>query len=151
MEVNFMEILTAWLHLLAAVIWTGGIIYTLYIAMPAARGSLGPDAGKLMGEVSKRFTPVANYCILLIVLTGAALTWMVWDRAYLEGLAAVLYLKFLLASMMIGIHLYRGLLLAPKVAATGHQKPGLQKLSLNLVKVNLWAGVAILLLSAAAR
>lgn len=141
-----------WLHLLSAVIWVGGIIFILYIAIPSSRQVLGPEAGKLMGEVSKRFSPVANYSILLLVVTGVALTWL---KGYFQGSFLfesvqpfTITLKYLLALSMIGIHFYRGLLLAPKIAkAEPSQRPALQKRSLSLVKVNLWLGVLILLLS----
>lgn len=153
---NLIGILFTWLHLLAAVIWVGGIVFILYIAIPSSRQALGPEAGKLMGEISKKFTPIANYSIILIVITGAVLTWI---KGYFSGSASfegaqsiALYLKYLLALLMIGIHFYRGLVLTPKItAAEPSQKPFLQKISLNLVKVNLWLGVIILLLSVAIR
>lgn len=149
------QILFTWLHLAAAVAWVGGIIFILHIAIPSSRQALGPDAGKLMGEVSKRFALVANYSILTIVITGVVLTWIRYFKgsASFEGpQAVVLYLKYLLALMMIGIHFYRGLILAPRITtAEPSRKPRLQKASLGLVKVNLWAGIIVLLLSAAAR
>lgn len=150
---DIVSIFSAWLHLLAAVIWVGGIIFILYIAIPSSRQALGPEAGKLMGEISRKFTPFANYSILLIVITGVVLTWIKGfsGSASSEGAqSTALYLKYLLALLMIGIHFYRGLVLAPKItAAEPSQKPFLQKISLNLVKVNLWSGVIILLLSVA--
>ncbi|MBI5643557.1 MAG: CopD family protein [Deltaproteobacteria bacterium] len=141
-----------WLHLLSAVIWVGGIVFILYIAIPSSRQALGPNAGKLMGEISERFTPVANYSILSLVITGVLLTWI---KGYFRGSASfesaqstTLYLKYLLALLMIGIHFYRGLVLASKItAAESARKPALQKRSLNLVIVNLWLGLIILLLS----
>lgn len=149
---DLMAILFSWLHLLSAVVWLGGIIFILYIAIPSSRQALGPEAGKLMGEISKRFTPVANYGILSLVITGVALT---WSRGYFQGSSFsqsvppfTISLKYLLALVMIGIHFYRGLVLAPKItAAEPVQKPALQRRSLDLVKVNLWLGVTILLLS----
>ncbi|MBI5587711.1 MAG: DUF4149 domain-containing protein [Deltaproteobacteria bacterium] len=153
---DIIAILFTWLHLLSVVIWVGGIIFILYIAIPSSRQALGPEAGKLMGEISKKFTPVANYSILLIVITGVVLTWI---KGYFSGSASfegaksiTLYLKYLLALIMIGIHFYRGLVLAPKITmAEPMQKPTLQKQSLGLVKANLWIGVIILLLSVAMR
>jgi len=153
---DLIAILFTWLHLLGAVIWVGGIIFILYIAIPSSRQALGPDAGKLMGEVSKRFTPVANYSILVIVCAGIVLTWM---KGFFRGSfyfagpqSLILYLKYLLAVIMIGIHFYRGLVLTPKItSAEPSQKPWLQKISLSLVKVNLWLGIIILLLSSAIR
>ena len=63
-----------WLHSVAAVIWIGGITFILFIAIPASRQVLGTEAGRLMGEISKRFTPLANYCIILLVITGILMT-----------------------------------------------------------------------------
>ena len=72
---DLIVILSGWLHLLSTVIWVGGIIFILYIAIPSSRQVSGPDAGRLMGEMSGRFTPFANYSILLLVVTGVVLSW----------------------------------------------------------------------------
>lgn len=149
---DLIVILMGWLHLLSTVIWVGGIIFILYIAIPSSRQVSGPDAGRLMGEMSGRFTPFANYSILLIVVTGVVLS---WSKGYCQIVSAfdgvtafAVALKYLLALMMIVVHFYRGLLLASKIsAAVPTRKATLQKLSLNLVKVNLFSGVLILLLS----
>jgi len=131
-----------WLHLIATVIWIGGITFILFIALPTAKQVLGADAGKLMGEISKRFTPLANYSIIFIIVTGLALTsankWT-W----------VLIVKHVLVLGMVAVHFYRGLILAPKIARAEavSQKTFLQKLSLNLIKVNFCFGMAVLLLS----
>src|SRR3990170_2026429 len=62
-----------WVHLLATVTWIGGIIFILFIAIPSSRRVLGADAGKLMGDISKRFAPLANYSIVLLAASGAGL------------------------------------------------------------------------------
>ncbi len=149
---DLIVIFLGWLHLLSTVIWVGGIIFILYIAIPSSRQVSGPDAGRMMGEMSGRFTPFANYSILLIVVTGSVLS---WSKGYCLGVRAfegvqtfAVFLKYALAVMMIAIHFYRGLLLAPRIsAAEPTRKIALQKRSLNLVKVNLFSGVLILLLS----
>ncbi len=88
-----------WLHLIATVIWIGGIIFILFIAIPSSRQVLGAESGKLTGEISNR-----------------------------------------------------GLVLTPKIVKTESitEKASLQKLSLNLVKVNFCAGLVVLLLSGVA-
>ncbi|MBI5902647.1 MAG: hypothetical protein HZB84_04075 [Deltaproteobacteria bacterium] len=135
---------TVFLHLLSSVVWIGGIIFTLLIAIPASKEVLGSDAGKLMGGVSKRFTPFANYSILLLVITGAVLSFL-HKGSYMS---APFYLKTAMAATMISIHFYRGLLLAPKIAKSEPvNKASLHKLSLSLVKLNLALGVAVLFLA----
>jgi len=144
----------AWLHLIATVIWIGGIAFILFIAMPSARQVMGADAGKLMGDVSKRFTPVANCSIALLVLTGATMALLdkkftsspILDNNWIIILAA----KHILVFTMIIIHFYRGLILTPKIMITESKsrKDSLQNISINLVKTNFGLGLMVLLLSA---
>jgi len=132
------------LHLVSAVLWIGGIIFILFVAIPASKEVMGTEAGKIMGVVSKRFTPFANYSILLLVITGVFLSFL-HIGSYMS---APFYFKSALAVTMIAIHFYRGLLLAPKIAKSEPaKKTSLQKLSVALVKLNLALGVAVLFLA----
>lgn len=149
----FIVAISYWGHLMATSVWIGGIIFVLFVAIPSSKHVLGADAGKLMGEVSKRFTPLANYSILLLVITGAVLMGL---SKQLSGIGtphnnwtSVLILKHVFVFGMIIIHFYRGLFLVPKIMNTisATEKANLQKLSLNLVKVNLSVGILVLLLS----
>ncbi len=143
-----------WLHLLATVIWIGGITFILFIAIPSSKQVLGAEAGKLMGEISKRFTPLANYSIIFLIITGIALTGFnkqfSGTGTFGNNWTLVMILKHVIVLVMIAIHFYRGLLLMPKIGRTelSTKKKSLQKISLNLVKVNLFFGVLVLLLSA---
>src|SRR3990170_7726492 len=67
-------VVSYWLHLIATVIWIGGITFILFIAIPSTKQVLGAESGKLMGEISKRFTPLANYSIVFLIITGLVLT-----------------------------------------------------------------------------
>jgi uncharacterized membrane protein len=142
-----------WLHLIATVVWIGGIFFILFITIPSAKLVLGAEAGKLMGETSKRFTPLANFSIILLIVTGAVLTALNkqfsgignFDNSWSLGLIV----KHVLVLVMVLVHFYRGLILAPKIARTepASEKTSLQKLSLNLVKVNFCLGLMVLLFS----
>lgn len=142
-----------WLHSIATVIWIGGIFFILFIALPSAKQALGAEAGKLMGEISKRFTPIANYSIIVLIVTGVVL--IAADKQF-SGIGnfennwtLVLIIKHLLVVSMVAVHFYRGLILAPKIAKTepASEKASLQKSSLNLVKVNFCLGLIVLLSS----
>jgi uncharacterized membrane protein len=142
-----------WLHLIATVVWIGGITFILFIAIPSVKHVLGGEAGKLMGEISKRFTPLANYSILFLVITGITLTGL--NKQFLgigvfeNKWTLILAIKHIIVLSMVVIHFYRGLALNPKIARTESaiEKTNLQKLSLNLVKVNFCLGIMVLLLS----
>jgi len=142
-----------WLHSIATVIWIGGIFFILFIALPSAKKVLGAESGKLMSEISKRFTPIANYSIIALIVSGVALT---ATNKQFSGIGnfgnnwiLVLIIKHLLVVIMVAVHFYRGLILTPKIARIdpSSKKVSLQKLSLNLVKVNFCLGLIVLLFS----
>lgn len=142
-----------WLHSIATVIWLGGIFFILFIALPSAKQVLGGEASKLMGEISKKFTPIANYCIIILIITGAVLTAV--NKQFLgignlgNSWSLGLIVKHVSVLGMVVVHFYRGLVLAPKITRTesASEKASLQKLSLNLVKVNFFLGLIVLLFS----
>ncbi len=142
-------------HLVAATLWIGGIVFILFFAMPASRQVLGAESGKLMGEISRRFTPVASSSIILLVITGAALAGLnkrYSGAAFLEDRwTSALMLKSILVFGMVMIHFYRGMVLGSKImrTTTEAEKTSLQRLSLNLVKVNFTLGLLVLLASGA--
>jgi uncharacterized membrane protein len=144
-----------WAHLVATVVWIGGIIFILFFAMPSARQILGAESAKLMGDISRRFTPVANLSIIFLVFTGAVMAWLNEEYSGITFLGkdwtSALMLKLLLVFAMIVIHFYRGLVLGPKIMRTAAvaEKTTLQKLSLNLVKANFIFGLLVLLISGA--
>ena len=146
-------VVSYWLHLIATVIWIGGITFILFIAIPSTKQVLGTESGKLMGEISKRFTPLANYSIILLIITGLVLTGFNKQFSgignFKNNWTLVLTLKHVLILGMVAVHFYRGLVLSSKIVKTESiaEKASLRKLSLNLVKVNFCAGLLVLLLT----
>ena len=57
-----------WMHLVATIIWIGGITFILFIAMPSSRQVLGADAGKLMdidpGDYICEWFPTGNDLVI---------------------------------------------------------------------------------------
>ncbi|MES0364110.1 MAG: DUF4149 domain-containing protein [Desulfobacteria bacterium] len=142
-----------WVHLFSAVFWIGGIMFILFIALPVSTSKAQSGGKEVMGEIAKRFGPLANWCIYLLVATGAVMTWSM-RPVYMGNIGNiwtwVFVSKMLPVSVMIAIHFFRGLVLSGVIDRTepGIGKARLQKLSLNLVKVNLSLGLLVLLLSA---
>lgn len=145
-------------HLLATVVWIGGIAMILLVIIPGARNSLdAKNMGEVMKEVARRFTPLANASIVILVITGLLIGQVekgffgfgTWGTHW----KAVLVFKHLVVAAMVAIHFYRGVVLQPRIARlasqanTSFQVPNLQKFSLMLVKINLGFGIFVLLLS----
>ena len=64
--------LSHFFHLLATVVWIGGIFMVLLVILPGAKTSLEspPMTGKLMKEITRRLTPMVNISILVLIITG---------------------------------------------------------------------------------
>lgn len=145
-----------WIHLLVSIVWIGGIFFILFVALPGAKETL-EQPGMLMGALSKRFVPLANISILFIFVTGILMSLLSRSLGEITSLGSswsrMLSVKMILALIMAGIHFYRGLVLAPqitKLTAEGgntEKVSGLQRLSLNLVKVNFLFGLTVLLVT----
>jgi uncharacterized membrane protein len=145
-----------WVHLLSAVVWLGGIFFILFVTLPVAKQSL-EQPGKFMGAIGKRFVPLANIGIFLIILSGIVIAMFSYNLSDLSTISSVwtqaLFIKVLIVLLMVGIHFHRGLVLTPKIArltaegGNAEHTAKLQKISLNLVKTNFILGIIVLLLT----
>jgi len=61
-------------HMLATVIWVGGVAVMALIVYPGSRRALGDDPlrGALISELSRRFSPLAMISLATLVVTGLA-------------------------------------------------------------------------------
>lgn len=96
------------LHLLATVIWVGGLATMTLVAWPGLQRTFAEDAGRaelILDAFERRFRPFANISLVVLVVTG--LLQMGADPSY-EGLLAIsntwsvsLLLKHLVVGAMI--------------------------------------------------
>lgn len=71
------------LHVLAVVIWIGGVTMATTVVLPAVRrGDLGTDRVKAFQAIEHRFVWQARTAVILVGLTGLYMTWRLdlWDR-----------------------------------------------------------------------
>jgi uncharacterized membrane protein len=111
-----------WVHAVAASAWTGGLIALAFVAGRRA----APWSRESLAAVAPRFSRLAGFCLLAIVVTGGYNAWAqlgglsrLWNTAY--GL--VLIVKLLIVAVLVWLgavnryaHLPR---LAPAQAARG--------------------------------
>ncbi len=59
-------------HLIATVIWLGGLATMTILVWPATRRALAdtPGAAALLEQIRKRFTPLANFSLVVLIFTG---------------------------------------------------------------------------------
>lgn len=59
------------LHILATVVWIGGLAALILLVLPAARRSLpGEQVGALMHQINVRLQRVGGLCLLVLIGTG---------------------------------------------------------------------------------
>lgn len=142
--------LIRFLHDLFTAVWVGGLIALALGVLPAARASLGPgpQTKKLMAAIQRRQSTLVAISIAGLLLTGllmarrspAFLGLLATGNAY----SATLAVKHILVLVMIGIALYRRLVLGRQPAPL---TPPQEKLSAGLLIANAALGVAVLLAS----
>lgn len=74
MDNVFVKTLIDWLHIMATVIWIGGMFTNMVLIRSVMVKTLAPaDAGKFMGALMKRFRIVAYVSIVVLGVTGIPL------------------------------------------------------------------------------
>jgi uncharacterized membrane protein len=71
------------LHVLAVVIWIGGVFLVTTVVLPAVRrGDLGEDRLRAFQAIEHRFVWQARTAVILVGLTGLYMTWRLelWSR-----------------------------------------------------------------------
>jgi putative copper export protein len=109
MAMNFWILaLSYWIHLLATIVWLGGLALLALVALPALRqGSLATNQ---WAALQRRFTPWVNASLVLLLVTG--FVQMTNDPNY-EGFLAVstlwsqaILVKHIAVGAMMGIGAY---------------------------------------------
>lgn len=157
--------LTYWLHMLATVVWIGGLSTLALLVLPAARQALdNASYASLLSKVRRRLDPLGWLC--LVLLAGTGMFQMSANPNYVGFLgfnsrwAVALLLKHLLFLGMTGIAAYLTWGLLPKLhrlvlrQSHGQDTPEAQRLwkqEATLLRINLILGALILALTAVAR
>jgi uncharacterized membrane protein len=155
-----------WLHLLATVAWVGGLVAMALFVLPAARRTLsGESLAAFLGQVSMRLQRIG--WLSLIILVGTGMFQMSASPKY-QGFLAITN------SWAVAIlikHVVIGVMVLASAYLTWGLMPSIQRLALlqahgkgdaaemerlrrredQLVRFNLYAAIAVLLLTALAR
>ncbi|MGZ8716886.1 MAG: CopD family protein [Gaiellaceae bacterium] len=60
-------------HLLAAIVWAGGTVALVFVAVPPVQRLQGPDRAALMREFGRRWRPIGWSALGVAVVTGVVL------------------------------------------------------------------------------
>lgn len=151
-----------WLHMLATVVWIGGLATLAILVIPLAQRALDDQAFvKFLNELQRRMDPIGWFCLVLLVASG--LFQMSASSNY-EGFlsisnrwAAAILIKHIVFIAMVGISAYLTWGMLPQLRRNAirlNEGPGSEKLqrqNTRLLRLNLIFAILILALTAIAR
>ena len=145
-------------HVLAAMLWLGGMLFLGLVGAPALR-ALDPPAlrQRLFQEIGLRFRTVGWWCIAVLVTTGLLNLWFrgwlrgaspsVLDSAFWRtGTGHALGAKLVCVGVMVVTSAVHDFVLGP---AAGQAPPGsprgivLRRRGMRLARLNAFVGVAL--------
>ncbi len=123
------------LHLFFAIIWIGGMVYSLLFLRPSLKDLPNEEhRHRLLGAVFSRFFPAVWLSILVLFITGMGL-WHGYRRDFTEN--PLFHTKLFLFALMTAVFAYIYIFLF---------KRGKLSHIPNLIWVNLFFGILILLI-----
>ncbi len=150
--------LNVWLHILAAVIWVGGMLFLSLIAVPVLRRIEAPLMRRdLFRAMAQRFRRLVWICIAVLIPTGIVNVVYYGNRAADSPYMKVLYIKLGLVVFLVVMGLFHDFVIGPR-AGRAMSRDGLPPTGTDLLMValapwigrfNLLLGIVILMLAAA--
>ncbi len=163
---NFLLTLSFLFHLIATVVWIGGLVTISFLIEPIANRVLADraQAARVLDAIQKRFQPLANLSLIVLLLTG--MVQLVNNRFY-KGLlqmdnvwSTAILLKHLAVIAMIALAAYVTFSVQPALrrnallVANGVENPveaaRLQAQQKRLTRLNLGLMVVVLIFTALA-
>jgi uncharacterized membrane protein len=138
-------------HLLAAVVWVGGTVALVFVAVPPVQRLQGPERAALLREFARRWRPIGWSALGVAVVTGIFLA----QRAHaFDGAPRdfdwVLAAKSLLVGLLAGGAYLHDYVLGPGVARQIREgePQSLRPLLVGIGRTNLALTIAIPILGA---
>jgi len=150
--------LNLWLHILAAVIWIGGMLFLSLVAVPVLRQVDSPLLrADLFRKMAWRFRRLVWICLAVLILTGTVNVAYYGDTTQGSPYLKVLGIKLGLVAVLVAMGVAHDFIIGPR-AARAQSRDGLLPTGTDLLMVqlapwvgrlNLLLGVIILVLAAA--
>lgn len=103
--------LSVYLHIVAATVWVGGLLFLALVAVPAARQLPPPERARVTALLGRRFLPIAWGALAILVVTGVinlayrGATWegLLTGRLFGGAYGRVLGVKLILVVLTLGL------------------------------------------------
>jgi uncharacterized membrane protein len=163
---NLIISLSFFLHLLATVAWIGGLVTLALVVQPVLDRAVDnlPLRARLLGAMLKRFQPIANISLAVLILTGMVQTFTsryykgflqfdnLWAQAILLKHVAVLGMIVVAVFITFSVQpaLQRNALLIANGVTDAAQVDRVQRQQTRLTRLNLVLSLSVLLFTAIA-
>ncbi len=110
-----MRLFILWVHVLAAVVWVGGMVFIGVVVAPYARKLPAEQRRELFEQLGRRFSTIGWGCIAILLVTGVGNLigrGMEWSPAFARTLGA----KLLLVGLMVLLAAFHDFILGPRSA-----------------------------------
>ncbi len=154
------------LHLLATVAWIGGLVTLALVVQPVLNRFIidAKEQARLLEAVQKRFQPIANFSLAVLILTGMVQTFTnplykgflnfgnTWAQAILLKHIAVLGMVVVAVTITFSVQpaLKRNALLLANGVADEQQTIRLRAQQVRLTRINLVLSIIVLMFTAIA-
>lgn len=146
---------SVWLHILAAIVWIGGMAFFALVIVPVTRREeFRSHASSLIHASGVRFRWVGWICIALLAATGVmnlayqGTGWQnIWSGALWHGAqGTVLVLKLALVLIIVALSLLHDFIIGPRATAAGIDNPASPQ-AMRYSRYARWLGRLNLLLA----
>jgi uncharacterized membrane protein len=154
------------LHLLATVAWIGGLVTLALVVQPVLNRTVtaARERARLLEAILKRFQPIANLSLAILILTGMVQTFTsrfykgflrldnAWTQAIFFKHLAVLGMIIVAGYITFSVQpsLKRNALLIANDLADEQQIARVQRQQVRLTRINLVLSILVLLFTAVA-
>ena len=111
-----MRLFIVWVHVLAAVVWVGGMVFIGVVVAPYSRKLPAEQRRELFEQLGRRFSTIGWGCIAVLLVTGVGNLierGMEWSPPFARALGA----KLLLVGLMVLLAAFHDFILGPRSAA----------------------------------
>jgi uncharacterized membrane protein len=154
-----MYYVSIFVHILSAIFWIGGMLFTVTVLVPASRHKIiAPNRGTFFKIIGEKFSRISWILFLVLIITGITnLTTRGFDwrlffslNFWQAGFGYYLGIKLIIFSIVLIISGLHDFYFGPKAAQLMESNPGsnhtqiFQKISSWLGRLNLALGLLIL-------
>ena len=123
--------LSVWLHIVAAMIWVGGMLFLVMVVVPWLRSRDRREAAGLLRETGRRFRTIGWACFAVFVITGTVNLGMrgvrlasFFDSDWLaSGFGRVVMLKIGLFGLIVAVSAVHDFVIGPRASAAIEADP----------------------------